>query len=181
MPSIEEKIAELQKQTQEHAEFCGLNPCISEKEIKKFEKKIGIRFPEEYREFLLKIGNGGKQPYLGLYALEKTLGYIKEKDLPYLAEPFPFQEKYKIKDWEEYQSHTFDEFHLRGCLRICNYGCGIDFLLVLSGEAKGEIWFGDEGNSEQLFCTYSAETGEKYNFLTFYEDCMRNGDIFEEN
>ena len=38
----------------------------SEEQILKFEEQQGIRLPEEYRDFLLHVGNGGAGPYYGL-------------------------------------------------------------------------------------------------------------------
>ncbi len=38
----------------------------SEEQILKFEEQQGIRLPEEYRDFLLFVGNGGAGPITGL-------------------------------------------------------------------------------------------------------------------
>ncbi len=45
-----------------------LSAPASEETIQKFEEQEGIRLPEEYRDFLLFVGNGGAGPYL-LWAL----------------------------------------------------------------------------------------------------------------
>ena len=41
-----------------------------EEAIRKFEEQQGVRLPEEYRDFLMFIGNGGAGPYYGLYGLK---------------------------------------------------------------------------------------------------------------
>lgn len=45
----------------------------NEKAIRKFEEQQGVRLPEEYRDFLMFIGNGSAGPYYGLKALEDDL------------------------------------------------------------------------------------------------------------
>lgn len=42
-----------------------------EETIWKFEEQQGVRLPEEYRDFLMFIGNGGAGPYYGLYGQER--------------------------------------------------------------------------------------------------------------
>ena len=47
-----------------------LSAPASEEAIQAFEEQHGIRLPEEYRDFLMLVGNGGAGPYYGLYGLE---------------------------------------------------------------------------------------------------------------
>jgi hypothetical protein len=44
-----------------------MNPCLKEAEISAFEKRYHIELPQDYRLFLMEVGNGGKgPPYYGL-------------------------------------------------------------------------------------------------------------------
>lgn len=54
-----------------------LSPPASEETIQKFEEQEGIRLPEEYRDFLLFVGNGGAGPYY-----EDTEKVVKYKSSP---------------------------------------------------------------------------------------------------
>ncbi len=45
------------------------NPPLLEIEIASIESKYGLRLPDEYRAFLLKIGNGGAGPFYGIFPL----------------------------------------------------------------------------------------------------------------
>ena len=119
-----------------------LGPTLSPKAIKDFEKFHGIHLPQEYREHLLKVGNGnpytrlergpreGPGPGHGLYPLEDL--HI----LPTTHLPFPFSpeespvEEELFDDWVEFP----------GTLEIATQGCAHRFLLVLVGPHAGSIW-----------------------------------------
>lgn len=51
-----------------------LSAPASEDRVRKFEDQYGIRLPEECRNFLMLIGNGGAGPYYGIYGLEELAG-----------------------------------------------------------------------------------------------------------
>src|SRR5262245_27106237 len=61
-----------------------LNPPLKETEVLAFEAHHGLRLPEEYREFLLTVANGGVGPFYGLEKLgqfngtdwDETPGYV---------------------------------------------------------------------------------------------------------
>lgn len=60
------------------------NSCLNESDIASFEQKFGVKLPEEYRDFLLIVGNGGAGPDYGILSLEQSLeevaGYIYADD-----------------------------------------------------------------------------------------------------
>ena len=43
-----------------------LSAPAAEETVQKYEEQQGVRLPEEYRDFLLSVWNGGAGPYYGL-------------------------------------------------------------------------------------------------------------------
>src|SRR5947209_1602571 len=72
----------------EYAKHKGcVNPVLSEEELVAFERKHRITLPEEYRTFLLEVGNGGLGPGDGLSALDEA---ARRSPSPDLDKAFPF-------------------------------------------------------------------------------------------
>lgn len=53
-----------------------INPCISDLDLKILENKFDIELPEEYRDYLMFIGNGGNQPGDGMFTVEQSLALM---------------------------------------------------------------------------------------------------------
>lgn len=49
-----------------------LNPVIPLSQIRDFEKRHKIKFPQGYVDFLTQVGNGGAGPDYGIYSLEEV-------------------------------------------------------------------------------------------------------------
>jgi hypothetical protein len=163
------KIKELKKADKNYSVFGSnyhgyrFNSCLSLNEIESFESKFKVRLPEDYRNFLLIIGNGGCGPYYGINELENSYTFVKfaptelakiletatqEELFAYLNKDFPYTEDPKkneeildnlLEDWEPDDWKTNST--LRGSLAICHQGCGYYNLLEVSGEKPGRIWF----------------------------------------
>ena len=108
---------------------------LSEAELRAFEIAHGVSLPEDYREFLAKVGNGGAGPYYGLEPLG-TFGHD-------LSRPFPLtvatdglteEELEQLPDMDDYP----------GVLEFCHLGCAIYAFLVVNGSSYGTIWYGRE-------------------------------------
>jgi hypothetical protein len=116
----------------------ALNPSLTEEQIQAFEAKNNVRLPEDYRQFLLQLGNGGAGPYYGLYTLEEGL---VNQDPDFLSRPFPY-----TSAWQEYptseesDAYIFDDLHIQGTLRLCHEGCGYYNFLVITGAERGSVW-----------------------------------------
>jgi hypothetical protein len=131
-------------------------PPASEAEIAAFEHRHRITLPPDYRWFLLNIGNGGYgPPYYGIEPLSDRLIEANSSLDPSrnhndrLSEPFPAQEA----DWADQDLEAADaawSAYEAGRLLLGTHGCGILWLLVVSGEASGEVWQLDEDAAERV-------------------------------
>lgn len=63
-----------------------LNPTLSESQLAAFENEYRIALPEEYRTFLLQVGDGGLGPGDGLTTLAESVRHSPTVDLD---KPFP--------------------------------------------------------------------------------------------
>ncbi|MFT3879321.1 MAG: SMI1/KNR4 family protein [Gemmatales bacterium] len=133
-----------------------LEPVLTGLQVADFEAQYHIQLPSEYREFIMQVGNGGAGPAYGLFPLDETVKY-RGNTIPanFLRSPFPYQTFYNPYDdpslaeyWkrsnnrqltkEEYETRKFKE--VTGTLVLCHEGCGCLHLLVVSGEASGQMW-----------------------------------------
>lgn len=124
-----------------------LNPPLTKAEVGAFEKEHEISLPEDYREFLIHVGNGGDGP--PEYGLRK-LGELKNNEVPdylvngygdRLKNEFPLNEYWL---WDGQEDEPWFEKKLAstelGCLALGTDGCGMFWLLILNGPSQGQIW-----------------------------------------
>jgi hypothetical protein len=123
----------------------SLNPPLAESEVTAFEARHGLSLPEDYRAFLLQVGDGGAGPYYGLFRLDRS--HLPAQDgedlLPgFLAGAFPHE-----RSWNELgdgspkaEKEYFDPAHIRGSLKLSHQGCGYMVRLVLNGPQRGTLW-----------------------------------------
>jgi hypothetical protein len=79
-----------------------LNPCLDEGVIRAVEGRYGFHLPEDYRRFLLEVGNGGAGPYYGLFKLgehDDGWGFCSWEGGYLLGDPsapFPYQSSWNL-------------------------------------------------------------------------------------
>jgi hypothetical protein len=135
-------------------------PPADEADLVEFERRQGLRLPEDYRRFLIEVGNGGAGPYYGILGLDE-LCETTEGSRGDLSKPFPHRRKWDgppeiVKAMEDATADEDDErlsqlteqYWLQaarrdGSITICEYGCGAQFLLIVNGPESGRIWFDD--------------------------------------
>lgn len=149
----------------------SLNPPISLEEILFFEDQYSIELPEEYREFLLKAGNGGDgPPHYKLLDLGSAFILSKgfAKDDKFISEEFPF-DNYMVWEGTNLSQEELDRLQQihKGSLLIGEEGCGIFWLLVISGVERGKIWYLTEVGVQP--CAPSLS------FLDWYEYWLHDG------
>lgn len=93
--------------------------CIGADELEDFETRHGVRLPTQYRAFITRVGNGGAGP--------PHYGLVELSDTPGLSQPFTKRAR------------------VHGRLYLGTDGCGIDYVLVVSGKPRGQVWMHTDG------------------------------------
>ncbi len=76
---LQEKLTELRHRDTQLQMFGAtthhylLNSCLSESTLQEAEAQYSVTLPEDYRRFLLLMGDGGAGPEYGIYPLERCL------------------------------------------------------------------------------------------------------------
>ncbi|WFL79023.1 SMI1/KNR4 family protein [Altererythrobacter arenosus] len=134
-----------------------MEPTASEHQVAAFEQAHGVTLPEDYRKFLIELGNGGAGPGYGIF----PLGEGEEEQLPQellqnLSTDFSL-----IDTWNESRlavgrgdndSIPDEDYYscsvIAGAIEIATDGCALFYLLVVSGPGKGQIWFDKRADGE---------------------------------
>ncbi len=133
----------------------AFNPVLEENEILAFEKKHQITLPEDYRLFLMEIGNGINRKDEGGWQLHNAALNISQLDdtlfknaKPHLPFPFtidnPDRNSFLDPNPNGYINNGFNDIMYDGYLAVSDQGCCLYVALVVSGKAYGQIWhFGE--------------------------------------
>ncbi|WP_392958330.1 SMI1/KNR4 family protein [Streptomyces sp. LN245] len=138
---------------------------LSEAEIREAEAELGIAFPDQYREYLLRQNAGGTVNRLcrssagwGWHGDSRTNYDLLTTDFPHpdsyrededeldarepLAQDFLDQNAYQAA-WEQWDAEyeVFQERKTSGAVFIQENGCGFSTLLVVTGPHRGSLWF----------------------------------------
>lgn len=156
-----------------------LNPPATEPEVLAFESQHFIRLPADYREFILTVANGGIGPVGGLERLGRTDGtdwmerpsYVGNLSIPFpytdewnvepIDSSLPEEEQFKQQDW------YWDVQHVNGAIPICDLGCGLRQLLIVTGPERNHIWFDDRADWNGLYPDVTSD-GKRLSFFDWY-------------
>lgn len=154
-------------QRKAHEQGKRFHPRLQEASITEFEREHGVRLPEEYRQFLLNVGNGGDgPPHYGLARMGEIAHDLSPEEkrrwlgFPRIAEPFPFSKPWC---WEEDHESDKGSKDLVDCgsIYLGNDGCGMYWHLIVTGPDRGRVWL--------LTGEGIAPTRPKRDFLEWYE------------
>lgn len=150
---------------------------ISEDQIAAFESKHKIILPSDYRNFILRFGDGFCGPAFGLFKLENGIydlpTNIENSETITLNKPFRLNgywnlEEFPKDDEEKWDDEYFDIKWTDGMLRICHLGCAIYVNLIITGKERGNIWIDDRSSDAGIYPVNHYSDMKKYDFLSWY-------------
>lgn len=148
LDSIHEKRAYLRYLSKLHIVDCYLddNAPMSEAGLQAFESTYQIILPDQYRTYLQEIGS----VKVLNEAIELTELNTDEPVHEVLKRPFPLTES-----WSEFDSPTltYDKVHV-GILPVGMTSCSDQIYLVITGEDRGRLWFGNGSFLEPMGQSY---------------------------
>ncbi|SBT40760.1 SMI1/KNR4 family protein [Micromonospora auratinigra] len=142
------------------AEDAVLGPPLTEQQISDFEGLHGVRLPEEFRQFVTRVGHGGYGPTYGLLTMDRWVSGNAEVN-GNLAQPFPFVPDAHLAERRTGQCQPAPTFP--GAIVVVYRGCSDFTLLVVTGPGCGRLV---EVNAEGLVAPHFHTDPD---FLAWYE------------
>lgn len=157
-----------------------LNPVLTEQEVLEIEKKLNISIPEEYREFLLNVGDGGAGPAWGLISIKWAFpdDEFLKKYPDFCSQEFSYDESWAegirahFKDDPAYMEPLPDPFG--GYFKLNDYGHAMSAILIVGhGSQYGKMWFLDDDAPSFAPMHQEVQGREWYmSFLDWYENWL---------
>jgi hypothetical protein len=175
-----------------------LHPSLAMAELLELEQAIGAPLPEDYRAFLLDVGNGGAGPGYGIERVGRTAGgwhwtghratAAAELGVPF--QPFdpqvyadheaaePMEDDFSDHDAFMHAYRVWvrvdDDLHDRetfGAITLSQQGCGTYWLLAVSGPDRGTMW--DDGRASDVPLSRMTDlAGRPLTFRQWYLDWL---------
>ncbi|NNG01396.1 MAG: SMI1/KNR4 family protein [Desulfobacteraceae bacterium] len=131
--------------------------------VEAFENKAGVELPEDYRSFIINVGNGGRPPCRLLSLDNWDYSYwIKNPEESFAGEPCLLSPKCREhgENWLEHlgiaeagdlwDQNKWDPMF--GTIAIAEIGCGLSFSMVITGEYRSRIFsWGDHAEIPPVF------------------------------
>ena len=155
MSAILERLAKIKNELDARRYSWLMLSCLSEEEINKFEQSYGVDLPDEYRFFLLTVGDGGPGPFYGIYPLNVAISsdptpYKRHlgDDIGEMVSPMILRTAFPSNPEAKSARDKIVFDAVPGTLALAHYGCAAIERLVISGEAAGSMWhdYSSEGN-----------------------------------
>lgn len=136
-----------------------LNPCMTLEEVEAFEAQHAVRLPEDYRCFLLRLGNGAANRGVPYALNDAARGRLLARPFPLVAAYAPGELQAILKEYQQELQEISDDLHQynphelheliadqlyewtsHGALRL-EWSPDRSDLLVVTGPEHGKIWF----------------------------------------
>jgi len=152
----------------------GLPEVLSETQVRQAEEQFGVEFPEDYRQYLLRVSAGGRVRKLQFNGSRWDWDGARHEDDAELHVPFPdhdsalaesedaWDSQPKREDyisdvayqtahdaWRE-TADAIEAARVTGAVFLNDDGCGFYTLLVVSGPMRGTMWFDGRATCDRL-------------------------------
>ncbi|WP_330290418.1 SMI1/KNR4 family protein [Streptomyces sp. NBC_00576] len=151
-----------------------LPPVLSETQVCQAEEQFGVVFPDDYRQYLLRVSAGGRVRTLRVDQSGWRWDGDRSEDRANLHVPFPDHEtalaasediwlmEPQEGDYASAAAYQADHDAWRetadaaeyartsGAVSLCDDGCGFYTLLVVSGPMRGAMWFDGRATCDRL-------------------------------
>jgi len=134
---IKNRILEL-RQLDTNFSICGAqihqyewNQTLNEKETDQIERENNIYLSDDYKDLLMKLGNGGVGPGLGMAKIS-----LDEINPPYPGTTFLLR---NCKNPNIINDDMVNVDEISGIINLFNYGSGITCSLIVTGVEKGDL------------------------------------------
>jgi hypothetical protein len=151
-----------------------VNPPISGSEVAKFESDFGVSIPEDYREFLINVANGGSEPCRLLPLSEWDASYDIEGPDPCVVSERCIVTPNCRDRWLEMSGGPDREIHrdnsgwdpMFGTIAIAEIGCGLFYSMIMTGLYQGRIFaWGPNARHPPHVCPEPSFSG-------WFENCL---------
>jgi hypothetical protein len=167
-----------------------LNPVSSEDRVREFEAQNSGRLPDDYRQFIMRVGNGGAGPDYGLFPMgemDDGFGFGPWGSfVGVLFAPFPHTRAWNDlagvpEDPEDGADEEFDALmdafeerywdpqQLDGAIPICHLGCTLRQWLAITGPEAGTVWCDNRTDYDGI-SPLQANGRHRVSFFEWYRD-----------
>ncbi len=172
-----------------------LHPALTEEAVATFERRWRFSLPDDYRRFLLEIGDGGAGPYYGVFRLGEEDDGFGFREWRYLvgdpSKPFKHTDDWNLPArvvgakpgpglareqekaaWQAYHGLVEQAYEglMDGAIPICHLGCALRHWLVVTGPCAGEVWADDRADERGIGPL--KRNGRRLSFMRWYEDWL---------
>tara|TARA_R110002096_G_scaffold212352_9_gene399851 strand:- start:2212 stop:2778 length:567 start_codon:yes stop_codon:yes gene_type:complete len=145
-------------------------PPIAIEDIAALENAAGVKLPDEYRDFLSHVANGGTSPCRLVPLAHWDHSYWIDCANPLMiavpsiitpeAESHgeAWLDRAAPADWSNrWDNNEWDPMF--GTIAVAEIGCGLFFSLIVTGEHRGRVFsWGDHALNPPIFCEESSFT-----------------------